>query len=47
MVVNPYECYLARQALDKIYNGTNTSAYNIYAKCYNSSATENTINLGC
>lgn len=31
--------------MDKDYNATNTSAYNIYNKCYKSPA--NTINLGC
>jgi hypothetical protein len=47
MVVDPFMCYMARQALDKNYNATNTSAYNIYAKCYNNSKTANTINMGC
>lgn len=48
MVTDQYECYLARQKIDKDVNATNTSAYNIYSKCYNTSKTiENTINLGC
>lgn len=37
MVVDPYQCYVSRQAIDKFINATNTSAYNIYAKCYNTS----------
>lgn len=47
MVVDQYECYLARQRIDKDINATNTSAYNIYSKCYNTSSSSNTINLGC
>lgn len=47
IVINPIECLLARQKLDKEYNATNTSAYNIYAKCYNTTKTSNSINLGC
>lgn len=45
MVVDPFQCYMARQKIDKEVNATNTSAYNIYAKCWKSGA--NTINLGC
>lgn len=29
-------CYLARQELDKLFDSTNSSMYNIYAKCYKS-----------
>lgn len=47
MVVDQYECYLARQRIDKDINATNTSAYNIYSKCYNTTSSSNTINLGC
>lgn len=43
---NPYDCYMVRQRVDKEYNATNTSAYNIYAKCYKK-PNPNTINLGC
>lgn len=46
VVTDPYECYKQRQILDKNYNATNTSAYNIYAKCYKA-AGSNTINMGC
>lgn len=35
-----------RQIIDKDVNATNTSAYNIYGKCYNTTKA-NTINLGC
>ena len=45
MVVDPYSCYQARQKLDLIYKNTNTSAYNIFAKCYKNNT--NSINLGC
>lgn len=47
MVVDPFQCYLARQKIDKEVNATNTSAYNIYAKCWNKDKAGNTINLGC
>lgn len=47
MVVDPFQCYLARQKIDKEVNATNTSAYNIYAKCWNNNNKSNTINLGC
>ena len=53
LVTDPYECYLVRQKLDKDFNSTNTSAYNIYSKCYNSTKAQfyseqlGIINQGC
>ena len=32
-------CYTKRQELDKVFNETNSSMYNIYAKCYASGNT--------
>lgn len=32
--------------MDTDFNGTNTSAYNIYSKCYKN-VTDNTIDMGC
>lgn len=45
-VTDPFRCYQMRQIIDKDVNATNTSAYNIYGKCYNTTKA-NTINLGC
>lgn len=42
-----YECFQQRTVVDKIFNGTNSSMYNIYAPCYKSKTTENYINTGC
>lgn len=44
-----YQCYVARQKIDKDVNSTNTSAYNIYAKCNNRTkmSEQNSIDLGC
>lgn len=46
IATQPYECYVARQKIDSSVNATNTSAYNIYSKCYSNNKS-NTINLGC
>lgn len=40
-------CFRARVEIDKFINGTSTSPYNIYDKCYNSSNSSNIINAGC
>lgn len=45
VIFDPYDCYQYRQKMDKDFTATNTSAYNIYGKCYNMG--NNTINLGC
>lgn len=34
LATQPFECYLARTKIDSAVNATNTSAYNIYSKCY-------------
>jgi len=42
------DCYTKRNEMDKIFNTTNTSMYNIYDKCYRSqNSSENYINTGC
>jgi hypothetical protein len=38
---------MRRLELDKYYENSNTSAYNIYSKCYNISNIGNSINLAC
>jgi hypothetical protein len=46
-----YDQFLCRQSrvkLDTFFNKTNASAYNIYGKCYNTTANSiNAVNLGC
>lgn len=47
MPTDLYECYLRTKELDDFYLAANTSFYNIYNYCYNSSKESNTINMGC
>jgi hypothetical protein len=43
-----YNCYTQRVKMDKIFNDTNTSPYNIYDKCYRGqNDSSNYINTGC
>lgn len=43
-----FACYEKRVAMDKQFNSTLTSMYNIYAKCYKSdNASANVVNSGC
>ena len=46
--IDEYGCYLERQQMDKNFNATNTSPYNIYSKCYHpKNNTVNVMNTGC
>jgi hypothetical protein len=48
MNFNSEPCYTARQKLDAFWNSTNSSTYNIYAKCYKSqNSSENIVSLSC
>lgn len=36
-----------RENLNKLFDATNTSMYNIYDKCYKTKKTSNYVNTGC
>ena len=42
-----YECFQQRKQMDKQFNDTETSIYNIYTKCYRTGNKTDSINTGC
>jgi hypothetical protein len=43
-----FDCFTQRENLNKLFNATNSSMYNIYDKCYKAKPTEfSYVNTGC